>query len=589
MTVFDVLGLTLGISLFLFGMNLMGETLKKSAGRRLKVFLGKMTSRPLKGFLLGALVTAIIQSSSATTVMVVGFVNSGTMLLSQAVGVIMGANVGTAVTSWITALSGLENGSAVGSVLQWFKPSSFTPVLALVGLLLYMVGKSEKRKNIGLILLGFSVLMIGMDTMSDAVSGLSRNETFRSVLLTFSNPILGLLAGALLTAIMQSSSASIGILQSFTVTGAITFGNAVPIIMGQNIGTCVTALLASAGANKNAKRASYVHLLFNVIGAAVCLGLFYLLKYAVGWSVLEGSMDMWGIAIVHTLFNLITFAILFPFSKGLEKMAVAFVKEKSGADDRFRMLEERLLATPTVAIDRSREMTCRMANVSAQALRGACELFSDFSEKTAAEIRQWEREADEYEDRLGTYLLRISEKNVMEGENREINQLLHMLGDWERISDHAVNLCESAEELEEKELIFSEDARAELRVLSEAVKEIVSLAQSALRNADLSEAEQVEPLEQVIDELRNEIKRRHVLRLQNNQCTMEQGFILTDILTDLERVADHCSNIAGCMLELSRDRALGVHRYLRDYRRDTGTFKAHKRRYAEKYRLPSDS
>lgn len=589
MTIFDVLGLILGISLFLFGMNLMGETLKKSAGRRLKIFLGKMTARPIMGFLLGALVTAIIQSSSAATVMVVGFVNSGTMLLSQAVSVIMGANVGTAVTSWITALSGLENGGAVGSIFEWFKPSSFTPVVALVGLLLYMVGKSEKRKNTGLILLGFSVLMIGMDTMSDAVSGLSQNETFRSVLLMFTNPILGLLAGVLLTAILQSSSASIGILQSFTVTGAISFGNAVPIILGQNIGTCVTALLASAGANKNAKRASYVHLLFNVIGSVVCFGVFYLLKYAVGWSVLDGSMDMWGIAIVHTLFNLITFAILFPFSKGLEKMAVALVREKASVDDRFRMLDERLLATPTVAIDRSREMTCRMANVSAEALRGACDLLSDFSEKTAKEVRQCEREADEYEDRLGTYLLRISEKNVMEGENREINQLLHMLGDWERISDHAVNLCESAEELAEKELRFSEDARAELKVLTEAVGEIVSLAQSALRDADLSVAEQVEPLEQVIDRLRDEIKHRHILRLQNNQCTMEQGFILTDILTDMERVADHCSNIAGCMLEISRDRALGMHRYLRDYRADDDGFERRQRRYAEKYRLPIDS
>ena len=589
MTIFDALGLILGISLFLFGMNLMGETLKKSAGRRLKIFLGKMTSRPIMGFLLGALVTAIIQSSSATTVMVVGFVNSGTMLLSQAVGVIMGANVGTAVTSWITALSGLENGSAVGSLLAWFKPSSFTPIVALIGLLLYMVGKSEKRKNLGLILLGFSVLMIGMDTMSDAVSGLSQNETFRSILLMFSNPILGLLAGMLLTAIIQSSSASIGILQSFTVTGAITFGNAVPIIMGQNIGTCVTALLASAGANKNAKRASYVHLLFNVIGSAVCLGIFYLLKYAVGWSVLEGSMDMWGIAIVHTLFNLITFAILFPFSKGLEKMAVALVKEKAIETDRFRMLEERLLATPTVAIDRSREMTCRMASVSARALNRACMLFSEFSEKTAMEVRQCEIEADEYEDRLGTYLLRIAEKNVLEGENREINQLLHMLGDWERISDHAVNLCESAEELREKELLLSKKAREELAVLTDAVREIVSLAQGALETNDLSVAEQVEPLEQVIDGLRSEMKRRHILRLQNHQCTMEQGFILTDILTDLERIADHCSNIAGCMLEMSRDRALGMHRYLRDYRQDGADFSARQQHYAEKYRLPIDS
>ncbi len=588
MTVFDVLTLVLGISLFLFGMNFMGETLKKSAGRKLKTFLGKLTSHPWKGFLLGALVTAIIQSSSATTVMVVGFVNSGTMRLSQAIGVIMGANVGTAVTSWITALSGLENGGAISSVLQWFKPSSFTPILALLGLLLYMAGKNEKKKNIGMILLGFSVLMIGMDTMSDAVSGLSQNETFRSILLMFENPLLGLLAGLLLTAIIQSSSASIGILQSFTVTGAITFGNAVPIIMGQNVGTCVTALIASAGANKNAKRASVVHLLFNVIGSGLCLGIFYVLKYVTNWWILDGRIDMWGIAIVHTLFNLLTFLALFPFSNLLERLAVALVRNKKGDEDRFSLLDERLLATPSVAIDRSREMTCRMATLSTLALEEACDLFTAFSQDHAQKVRQKEIVADEYEDRLGTYLLRISEQTVLIGEEREITQLLHMLGDWERISDHAVNLAESAEEISEKQITFSKQAWEELSVLFSAVQEISALARQCVQDVDLACAEQVEPLEQVIDELRGEIKRRHIIRLQQNECTMEQGFVLNDILTDLERVADHCSNVAGCMLELSQDHAMDMHQYLKEYREDRARFENRRNQYAEKYRLRED-
>lgn len=587
MTVFDVLTLVFGVSLFLFGMSLMGDALKRNAGNKLKLFLGKMTSRPILGFLLGALVTAVIQSSSATTVMVIGFVNSGTMLLSQAVGVIMGANVGTAVTSWITALSGLEGGG-VGSLLQWFKPSSFTPVIALAGILLYMSGKHEKKKNTGLILLGFSVLMIGMDTMSDAVAGLSESESFRSILLAFENPLLGILAGLVLTAIIQSSSASIGILQSFTVTGAITFGNAVPIIMGQNIGTCITAILASAGANKNAKRASYVHLLFNVLGTAVCMGVFYLLRYAVKLPLLNGTIDMWGIAAVHTLFNLITFAALFPFSRQLERMAVALVRENKGTSDSFSMLEERLLATPAIAIERSRLLTVRMAELSAEALRRASGLTESFSAKEAQRVRELEKKADEYEDKLGSYLLLISEKNLLENESREVNRLLHMLGDLERISDHAVNLAESAEELNDKGLRFSDSAREELRVLYSAVEEIAALSVSCVRDDDVEQAVLVEPLEQVIDELRETIRRRHIVRLQNNRCTMEQGFILTDILTDLERIADHCSNLAGCLLESERHHGMEVHRYLREYRQNGEGFESKRLAFAERYRLSEE-
>ena len=586
MTFFNALTLVLGLALFLFGMNLMGDTLKKSAGRRLKLFLEKMTANPFKGFLLGFLVTAVIQSSSATTVMVVGFVNSGTMLLSQAVGVIMGANVGTAITSWITALSGLEGGNAVGAVMQWFKPSTFTPILALIGILLYMVGKHDRKKNLGLILLGFSVLMVGMDTMSGAVSGLSENETFRSILLWFENPILGVLAGLILTAIVQSSSASIGILQSFTVTGAITFGNAVPIILGQNIGTCVTALIASAGTNKNAKRASMVHLLFNVFGTSLFLGLFYFIKYVVGLPLLNGSIDMWGIALVHTLFNVTTVLVLFPFVKQLERLAVALVRDK-GKSDCFSILDERLLATPSVAIEKSRELTIRMGELSVGSVHSACDmLLQKATEETYDSILQSERSVDEYEDKLGTYLLRISEQSILEGESREVTGMLHLLSDFERISDHAVNLAEAAEEIREKKLAFSDEAKEELSTLIAAVLEITERTQDAFQKGDAEEASLIEPLEQVIDGLRKEIKQRHIIRLQHNTCTMEHGFILTDILTDLERIADHCSNIAACCMRRTEQTSMELHRYLKEYREDHGRFDEKYVRYLEKYRLP---
>ena len=584
MTIFDVLTLVFGLALFLFGMNLMGETLKKSAGRKLKVILGKLTASPFKGFLLGAGVTAIIQSSSATTVMIVGFVNSGTMLLSQAVAVIMGANVGTTVTSWLTALSGIGSGGSVSAIMQWFKPSTFTPIVALIGLLYYMGGKNDKKKNIGLIMLGFSVLMIGMETMSGAVSGLSSNETFRSILIMFENPILGVLVGLALTAIMQSSSASIGILQSFTATGAITFGNAVPIIMGQNIGTCVTALISSAGTSKNAKRAAVVHLLFNVFGSGICLGLFYLLKYAFDIAVFNGNIDMWGIAIVHSIFNVISVLVLFPLSGVLEKLAVLFVKDKK-TDDKFSILEERLIAIPSVAIERSHQAINDMARTSVDALRYACGLLDSYDEKTAENVRKYEGVSDEYEDRLGTYLVRISEVSILDSEKLETNKLLHMIGDLERISDHAVNIVESAEEMNDKGLVFSASAREELKTLIGAVSKITQISEEAIRTESCAIAASVEPLEEVIDDLRDEIKRRHVLRLQNSECTIEHGFVLSDILNNLERVADHCSNIAGCIMEMSEHNALDLHRYLKEYREGAENFDTLYRQYSEQFKI----
>ena len=584
MTIFDVLTLVFGLALFLFGMNLMGETLKKSAGRKLKVILGRLTASPLKGFLLGLGITAIIQSSSATTVMIVGFVNSGTMLLSQAVAVIMGANVGTTVTSWLTALSGIGSGGSVGTVMQWFKPSTFTPIVALIGLLYYMAGKNDKKKNIGLIMLGFSVLMIGMETMSGAVSGLAENQAFRSILVMFENPILGVLVGLVLTATIQSSSASIGILQSFTATGAITFGNAVPIIMGQNIGTCVTALISSAGTSKNAKRAAVVHLLFNVFGSGICLALFYLLKYVFDVAVFNGNIDMWGIAIVHTVFNLISVLVLFPLSKVLEKLAVIFVKDKK-TDDRFSILEERLIDIPSVAIERSHRAITDMAKASVEAFCDACSLLDGYDEKIAEKVKKYEGVSDEYEDRLGTYLVRISEVSILDSEKLETNKLLHIIGDLERISDHAVNIAESAEEMFDKKLSFSESARQELGVLICAVKKITEISVESIITDNSAKAAEVEPLEEIIDDLRDEIKRRHVLRLQNSECTIEHGFVLSDILNDLERVADHCSNIAGCIMEMSENNALDMHRYLKEYREGAQHFDELYKRYSMEFKI----
>ena len=583
MTIFDVLTLIFGLSLFLFGMNLMGDTLKKSAGRKLKVILGKLAGSPFKGFLLGFGVTAIIQSSSATTVMVVGFVNSGAMLLSQAVAVIMGANVGTTITSWLTALSGIGS-SGVGSIMQWFKPSTFTPIVALLGLLLYMAGKNDKKKNLGLVLLGFSVLMIGMETMSGAVAGLAENQTFRSILLLFENPLLGVLAGLALTSIVQSSSASIGILQSFTATGAITFGNAVPIIMGQNIGTCVTALISSTGTSKNAKRAAMVHLLFNVFGSAICLASFYIVRAVFETPFLDGNIDMWGIAITHTVFNIISVLALFPMSKQIERLAVVLVKDKKESDE-FSVFDERLIATPSVAIERSKTAALKMASLSMSAISDACELLDKYDEKTFDEIKRIEAITDEYEDKLGTYLVRISEKSILEAERKETSQLLHMIGDIERISDHAVNIAESADEMNDKNIAFSDSAKAELAVIISAVKEITQISYEAIKTEKYELAANVEPLEEVIDDLREEIKKRHVTRLQHGECTFEQGFVLTDILTNLERVADHCSNLAGCFMEMSKHNAMDMHDYLKKYRMEEEGFKTLFEEYSKKYAL----
>lgn len=593
----DVLGLICGLALFLFGMDLMGNALKRSAGKRLKRILGELTSNKLKGFLLGLGVTAIIQSSSATTVMVVGFVNSGTMLLSQAVGVIMGANVGTAVTAWITALNGISGGSGALAFLNYLKPDFWMPLLAIFGVILIMASKKQRTKDIATILLGFAVLMVGMTLMSDAVSSLKDNESFTRILTVFSNPILGVLAGTLLTVIVQSSSASIGILQALSTTGAISFSMAIPIILGQNIGTCVTAMISSLGANKNGKRAAFVHLYFNVFGVIIWLSLYYLIAWLLGvcgvFNVLgaaeAASINMWGIAIVHTVFkilNVITFA---PFTKFLEKLACLTVRGDDKAGDEYtNMLDERLLDTPTVAIERSRAVAAKMASLTAEALKDSVSLIDSYDKKIADKIREAEERSDIYEDALASYLVKLSSRSMDEADSREVTMLLHMVSDLERIGDHAVNIVEAAEEMQDGDVRFSEAAKEQLSYLYRAVCEIVSITERAFCDGDVETALLVEPLEQVVDDLRDEIRRRHVSRLQKSECTLEHGFLLSEILTNLERVADHCSNIAGCLIEMTAHDSLDIHGYLRRVRASAPEFKESYASFSKKYSLPRE-
>ena len=580
MDLFDVLTLLGGLSLFLFGMNLMGASLEKRAGSSLKILLGKLTSRKILGFLTGMGVTAVIQSSSATTVMVVGFVNSGLLTLRQAISVIMGANVGTTVTAWILSLTGLDGDNFFVMLL---KPTSFTPILALIGVVLTMMAKSDKKKDVGMILLGFAVLMFGMDTMSGAVAGLEEVPEFRNILLMFSNPVLGVLAGAGLTAIIQSSSASVGILQALSATGQVTYGAAIPIIMGQNIGTCVTAMISSVGANKNAKRAAVVHLLFNIVGTAVWLAVFYGINAVVQFSFVSHSIDQLGIAVVHTAFNILCTALLFPFSGLLEKMACRLVPDTK-APEKIQILDERFLATPSVAIDRCQEVAENMSLIFMDALKTSCQLIEHYDPKSAQAVRETEQEADQYEDMLGTYLVKLGRADLNAADSRETAKLLHIIGDFERISDHAVNLVESAEEIRNKGLSFSVHAKQELAVLTAAVGEVMDLALDAFLQNDPALAAKVEPLEQVVDTLKEQLRNRHILRLQKGECTIELGFVWSDLLTSLERVADHCSNIAGCVIEMSHD-SLDVHEYLDNVKAGGPGFLRAYEAYAQKYAL----
>ncbi len=585
-----VLPLLCGLALFLFGMDLMGDSLKKSAGSGLKTTLGKMTSSPVRGFLLGLIVTMIIQSSSATTVMVVGFVNSGTMTLLQAVGVIMGANVGTAVTAWITGLSGIGNESAEGVVdaLSLLKPDSWVPIVAVIAICLIMFVKRGKKRDLGFILIGFTILMTGMDMMSAAVSGLRTNETFISILTMFENPILGILAGLALTAIVQSSSASVGILQALTVTGGISFGAAIPIIMGQNIGTCVTAMISSISAGKNGKRAALVHLYFNIIAVVVVLTLFYILdsvfKFQMaGQRFVDNTIDMWGVAAVHTIFKLISVALLGPFYRQLAKLAELSVKDSKEDSETANLLDERLLETPAIAVQRATEVTAMMAEISCKALRDSLTLFENFDPKLADSIRELENKADTYEDSLGTYLVKVSSNDLDELDSRQVTKLLHIIGDFERISDHAVNILESAEEMRDKKIEFSKEAQRELSVMRRAVGDILDLAERAFTNNDVNLAADIEPLEQIVDDIRDKIKLNHILRLQKSECTIEHGFILADLLNNFERVSDHCSNIGGCVIEISTYDAMDLHKYLAEIKQGSSSYEEKYKEYKKEY------
>ena len=580
MDIFDALEMIGGLCLFLFGMNIMGQALERRAGSRLRTTLGKMTGKTMTGFLTGLVVTAVIQSSSATTVMVVGFVNSGLMTLKQAIGVIMGANIGTTVTAWLLSLGGIS-GDAVW--VQLLKPTSFTPVLALIGIIMYMFSKDSRKNDTGMILLGFATLMFGMDTMSGAVSGLREVPAFRQLFVAFTNPLLGVLAGAALTAIIQSSSASVGILQALALSGHVTYAAAIPIIMGQNIGTCVTALISSVGTSRNAKRAAIVHLSFNVIGTVVWLAVFCIVRAVAAPAILGESATMYGIAIAHTAFNVACTALLLPASGLLEKLAIRLVPDGKKKDAEVT-LDERLLATPPLALEQCSVVAEDMAYYASGALKKAIDCVMEFDPKSAQEVRESEDETDKYEDMLGTYLLKLGAEPLSDTASEEVTELLKLIGDFERIGDHAVNIIESAEEMHDKQLEFSRSAKYELSVMTAAVGEVMDLAVKAFAENDAQAASCVEPLEQVVDDLKNELRTRHILRMKKSECSIEAGFVWSDLLTNLERVSDHCSNVALCVLDLKKH-TLSAHETQHE-RKDVPECAEQYRRYSEKYALP---
>ena len=548
MDIFNVLNMIGGLSLFLFGMTLMGHALERRAGSRLKALLGRMTTGKFAGLLTGIGVTAIIQSSSATTVMVVGFVNSGLMTLKQSINVIMGANIGTTVTAWILSLAGIESSNVFVRLLN---PSSFTPILALIGIIFYMASKNNKRKDTGLILLGFATLMFGMQTMSGAVAGLKNVPEFGQLLIAFTNPVLGLLAGAALTAIIQSSSASVGILQALASTGAVTYGAAIPIIMGQNIGTCITTIISSIGANRNAKRAALVHLSFNVIGSAVWLTVFCVVKAVASPVILSQPAGLMGIAVIHSIFNVLCTLLLLPFSGMLEKLVCRLIPDTK-APEKIEELDERLLESPALALNRCQQVIEHMAAITASAIEDSLAIVLKYDREKAERIRQAEAETDALEDLIGTYLLKLTARSISEEESAKATEYLKLIGDYERMADHAVNILESAEEIKNNALTFSESARSEFRKLGDAVTEIVNLSYRAFSHNDAAAARQTEALEQVIDDLKEELRTRHIIRMQKRECSASAGFVWSDLLTNLERVADHCSNISLSVLDLQK-------------------------------------
>ena len=584
--IFSFLTMIGGLALFLYGMNAMGDGLAKIAGGKLERILEKLTSNPIMGVFLGFVVTAVIQSSSATTVMVVGFVNSGIMRLSQAISIIMGANIGTTATAWILSLAGLEGGNFFMNLL---KPTSFSPILAIIGVVMLMFSNKAKKKDLGTILIGFAILMFGMDTMTGAIKPLAEVDWFKELLVKFSNPILGLLAGAVLTAIIQSSSASVGILQAMSMNGLITFGTAFPIIMGQNIGTCVTAMISSIGATKNGKRTAFVHLYFNLIGTIIFMAAFYTINAFVDFAFMDGTISGPGIATLHSIFNISATLILLPCRNLLEKLACITVRDKEveviTEETEIQLLDYRFLDKPSFAVEQCRNVAHKMAELSKDAIFKAMGLLKNYDEGVAEEVVHLESVVDKYEDQLGSYLVKLSGKATSEEDSRTVSLMLHCIGDYERISDHAINILESAKEMHEKGMVFSKKAEEELEIFTRAIEDIMNMTLIVFEDEDIDMAKSVEPLEEMIDYLSDELKNRHIARLREGKCTIEQGFVFSDITTNFERISDHCSNIAVSLIEI-KDDEYDTHRYLDNVKHDSARFAEEYANCRERYALP---
>ena len=580
MSIFNILNLIGGLSLFLFGMSLMGQALERRAGNRLKILLGKLTTNRITGLTTGLGVTAVIQSSSATTVMVVGFVNSGLMTLRQAINVIMGANVGTTVTAWILSLSGISSDNVFVKLL---KPSSFTPLLALIGIVLYMFFKESKKRDTGMILLGFATLMFGMEAMSGAVSGLRDLPEFQNLFVMFTNPVLGVLAGAILTAIIQSSSASVGILQALASTGAVTYGAAIPIIMGQNIGTCITAIISSVGANKNAKRAALVHLSFNVIGTVVWLSIFCIVKAVAVPAILGESASLMGIAACHSAFNILCTLLMLPLAGMLEKMVKKMIPDNE-VIEQTEELDSRLLGSPSLALERCGQVLDSMARIAVSAMKDSIGSITKYDEEIALRIREAEEKTDHLEDILGTYLVKLTSTQLGENESAKATEYMKVIGDYERIADHAVNILQSSEELVQKDIVFSAEAQEEFNKISGAVEDILDLSYLAFKDTDLKASRETEPLEQIVDEMKEMLRTRHILRLQKGECSVDAGFVWSDLLTNLERVADHCSNISGCVLD-TVGHTMNIHQNQRLLRNNEEDYRQELQKLRVKYKV----
>ncbi len=584
MDIFSILALIGGLALFLYGMEMMGDGLKKLAGGKLESILARLTANRFLGFLLGLAVTAVIQSSSATTVMLVGFVNSGIMKLGQTISIIMGANIGTTVTSWLLSTADIK-GTAL--VLKLLKPDSFTPILAAIGIVMIMMAKTDKKKNTGSILVGFAILMFGMETMSGAVEGLRDNEAFTNLLTMFSNPIMGILVGTIFTAVIQSSSASVGVLQALAITCVIPYSTAIPVILGQNIGTTITPILSSISGNTESKRVAVSCLYIKMIGVVVVVGIFYLLNQIVGgFAFMTEQVSAFDIAVIHTLFNILSTIILLPFCSAIEKLAIKTIKGKKGDEtvDVFDTLDERFLSVPAFAVEKCKDLVCDMAKLAEDTFQRAVKLLDEYDPNEFTEIQRMEKLADKYEDKTSSYLVKIAANQISAKDSKVVSELLHCVGDIERISDHALNIAEAAKEVYEKKVSFSESAQKDLEIIAKAVAEVLAMSVQALEKEDLEIARSVEPLEQVIDRLKRKIKQGHIDRLRQGDCTMELGFILSDLLTNYERVADHCSNIAACLIEITHD-SFEVHEYLQQIKAEDGDFRSMYETYKEKYRL----